>query len=91
MGARWDWPFVANMCELSELSELSRILDPCRRCESMVHTYIDPMHFDFGQEELGIYFCGPWKEELQHGSDALGPGGFCVFRTFCFEVSEVLA
>jgi hypothetical protein len=32
-----------------------------RRCEHGVHTYINPMHFDFEQEELDIYFRWPWK------------------------------
>jgi hypothetical protein len=73
------------MCELSELSELSRsksrprtrenggLADNAahhrslRRCKRYgIYTYINPMHFEFVQEDLDIYFL-PGERGFQPG------------------------
>ncbi len=85
---------LAVRCKYVRTKRTKRTKSPsgcCGRRKDSIHTYINPMHFDFVQEDLDIYFAWHWKQEFQHGSDALGPGGFCVFRTFCLDVSEVLA
>jgi hypothetical protein len=55
--------FAVIMCALSALSALSR---PRRRQStdfsdhgSGIHTYINPMHFDFVQEDLNIFLYQP--------------------------------